>query len=87
MVAAAAGAASTLPGITSMLGAAQTEAPAADGVASEVADAGLGAADASAPLVAQVRDLSTGEVGVFNGLREVIVRDPQLANSILRAAR
>ena len=32
------------------------------------------------PLVAHVRDLSTGEISLFNGTREVIVRDPQLAN-------
>jgi len=87
IVAAAAGAASTLPGLTSVLGAAQNEAPALDTATSEAVDAGAGVADASAPLVAQVRDLSTGEIGVFNGLREVVVHDPQLANSILRAAR
>ena len=48
---------------------------------------GAGAADATQPLVAHVRDLSTGEIGVFNGTREVVVRDPELASRILRAAR
>jgi len=45
------------------------------------------AADATQPLVAHVRDLSTGEIGIFNGTSEFVVRDPALARSILRAAR
>ncbi len=92
MVAAAAGAASAIPGLTSALGAAQSEAPALDSAATDAAtadmtEAGAGVGDAGAPLVAHVRDLSTGEIGVFNGTTEVVVRDPQLANSIFRAAR
>jgi hypothetical protein len=92
MVAAAAGAASAIPGLTSVFGAAQTEAPAVEGAVAdtatlEAADAGIGAADSAVPLVAHVRDLSTGEIAVFNGTREVIVRDPQLANNLFRAAR
>jgi len=92
MVAAAAGVASAIPGLTNVLGAAQTEAPAVDGAVADTAtldatDAGVGVADSGAPLVAHVRDLSTGEIAVFNGTREVIVRDPQLANNLFRAAR
>jgi len=48
---------------------------------------GMTAADATQPLVAHVRDLSTGEIGIFNGTSEFVVRDPALARSILRAAR
>ncbi len=46
-----------------------------------------GAANLSEPLVAHVRDLSTGEISLFNGTQEVIVRNPQLANQLARAAR
>jgi hypothetical protein len=31
--------------------------------------------------------MSTGEISVFNGTREVILRDPQLAGRLARAAR
>jgi len=92
MVAAAAGAASAIPGLTSAIGVAQSEAPAldsatADAATTDATGAGAGMADAGAPLVAHVRDLSTGEIGVFNGTTEIVVRDPRLADSIFRAGR
>jgi hypothetical protein len=83
---AAAGVLSSVPGLSGLLSAGETEAPAAD--ASVVGgDAGAGAANLSDPLVAHVRDLSTGEISVFNGTREVIVRNPQLASQLARAVR
>ncbi|HEY5025125.1 MAG TPA: twin-arginine translocation signal domain-containing protein [Acidimicrobiales bacterium] len=86
MAVAAAGVLSSVPGLSSLLTAGETEAPAADAsVAGAGADAG--AADLSEPLVAHVRDLSTGEISLFNGTREVIVRNPQLASQLARAAR
>ncbi len=81
---AAAGVLSTVPGLSGLLGAAETEAPAAD---ASVVGADAGAANLSEPLVAHVRDLSTGEISLFNGTQEVIVRNPQLANQLARAAR
>jgi len=81
---AAAGVLSTVPGLSGLLGAAETEGPAAD---ASVAEADAGAANLSEPLVAHVRDLSTGEISLFNGTQEVIVRNPQLANQLARAAR
>ena len=81
---AAAGVLSTVPGLSGLLGAAETEGPAAD---ASVAGADAGAANLSEPLVAHVRDLSTGEISVFNGTQEVVVRNPQLANQLARAAR
>jgi len=81
---AAAGVLSSVPGLSGLLGAAETEAPAADAT---VAGADAGAANLAEPLVAHVRDMSTGEISVFNGTREVILRDPQLAGRLARAAR
>jgi hypothetical protein len=81
---AAAGLLSSVPGLSGLLGAAETEGPAAD---ASVAGADAGAANLSEPLVAHVRDASTGEISLFNGTREVIVRDPQLAGRLVRAAR
>ena len=72
---AAAGVLSTVPGLSGLLGAAS------------VVGADAGAANLSEPLVAHVRDLSTGEISLFNGTQEVIVRNPQLANQLARAAR
>ena len=84
MAVAAAGVLSSVPGLSSLLGAAESEAPAADAT---VAGTDAGAASLSDPLVAHVRDLSTGEISLFNGTREVIVRDPQLANRLARAVQ
>jgi hypothetical protein len=43
------------------------------------------AAAMAEPLVAQVRDFGTGEISIMSGLREVIVRDPQLVMRLLRS--
>jgi hypothetical protein len=81
---AAAGVLSSVPGLSGLVGAAEADAPALD---ASVAGAEGGAANLSEPLVAHVRDFSTGEISLFNGTREVIVRDPQLARHLVRAAR
>jgi hypothetical protein len=52
----------------------------------EAADLG-GDVAASNGVVAHVRDASTGEVAVFNGEQETVVRDRALANRLLRAAK
>ena len=44
----------------------------------------LAGASLDGPLVAHVKDLSTGEIGVYMGTSEVIVRDPQLAAMLYR---
>jgi hypothetical protein len=38
-------------------------------------------------VIAHVRDASKGEIAVFNGEQETVVRDRALANRLLRAAR
>ena len=83
----AAGALAALPGAPALIGAADTQGPADV----EEAQAALYGAESSAPLaepiVAHVRDLSTGEIGFFSGTREITVIDPKLAASIFRAIR
>ena len=81
---AAAGVLSTVPGLSGLITATETEGPAAD---TSVAGADTEAASLSEPLVAHVRDASTGEISLFNGAREIVVRDPQLAGRLVRAAR
>jgi hypothetical protein len=41
----------------------------------------------SDPVVAYVKDPSTGEISVMSGDREVSIRDPKLAAQITRAGR
>lgn len=52
---------------------------------SEVDPGDVPAAAMAEPMVAQVRDFTTGEVSLMYGLKEVIVRDPQLVLKRLRA--
>lgn len=79
---AAAGALSAVPGLPSLLSTADSEAPAADAAAGDVS-----AGELTEPLVAHVRNLSTGEISLFLGDNEVTYRDPQLAARLFRAAR
>jgi hypothetical protein len=85
---AGAGVMSQIPFLSSLVGAGEADAPAAAGAA-DAATAGTdeGAASLAQPLVAHVRDLSTGEIGIFNGTREGVVNDPQLAARLFHAAR
>ncbi len=76
---------SQVPFLSGLVGASEAEAPAAaDGAAAATDE---GAASLSEPLVAHIRDLSTGEIGIFNGTREIIVNDPQMAARLFQAAR
>jgi len=43
------------------------------------------AAAMAEPLVVQVRDFSSGEMSIMSGMREVVVRDPQLVMRLLKA--
>ena len=81
-----AGAISALPGLPAVVGALETQGPADAGAADAAVTDADGAA-MSEPLVAHVRDLATGEIGLFSGAREVTVLDPQLAARLIRAAR
>ena len=81
-----AGAISAVPGFPAIVGALETQGPADAGAAAAAVTDTDGAA-MSAPLVAHVRDLATGEIGLFSGAREITVLDPQLAARLIRAAR
>jgi hypothetical protein len=82
----AVGALSAIPGLPALMGAAETQGPAdagaADAVASDTESVAL-----SDPLIAHVKDLGTGEIGLFSGTREVSLFDPQLAARLARAFR
>jgi len=80
MAVAAAGMATVLaPAVTT----AESEAPAA-GSAASAADGAT--ATMSEPLVAHVRDLASGEIGLYSGTREVTFHDTGLANRLFNAS-
>jgi hypothetical protein len=81
--AAAVAVAGSVPGLSGLIAGTAAEAPAVEtGVANVEGEAGI----LSEPLVAQVKDLSTGEISLFQGEREVVVRSPALARSLMSAA-
>jgi hypothetical protein len=82
-VAVAAGAMSSIPGLPALIGAAETQGP-ADVGAAESATAETGLLTRGEP-VAHVRDLASGEIGLFAGTREIAVLDPRLAAAPVRA--
>lgn len=82
--AAAVAVASSVPGISTLVASTAPEAPAIDtGVSDAASDGGA----LTEPLVAQVKDLDTGEISLFQGEREVVVHSPALARSLASAAR
>jgi hypothetical protein len=84
LTAAAVGVVTSVPGWSGLLTSGMASAPAAQEDATEV-DGEMGTV--SQPLFAQVKDLSTGEISVFQGEREVIIRDAAVANRLFSAAR
>lgn len=82
----AAGALATTPALPAAVGALEATGPSDAGAA----DAALTDADATSlgePLIAHIRDLASGEIGVFAGTREITVLDPVLAARLARAIR
>jgi hypothetical protein len=75
------GAAAALPGWVPALSAVESEAPAADSAVA--GESGV----MTEPLVAHIRDLSTGEIGLFSGEQEIVVHDPALANRLFNSFR
>ncbi len=82
--AAAVAVASSVPGISTLVATTAADAPTVD---TEVSDAADTSGSLTEPLVAQVKDLSTGEISLFQGEREIVVRSPALARSLMSAAR
>jgi hypothetical protein len=78
---AAAGVMTAVPGLASGLVVAEEEAPGAASVVEGEAPT------MTEPLVAHVRDLATGEIGLFSGTQEVVFHDPALAARLFHASR
>jgi hypothetical protein len=83
VTAAAVGVVTTVPGLSGLLLGAGSDAPAVDAGAGEAeADAG----ELSQPLLAQIRDLRTGEISLLQGEREIVIRNPGVARTLFAAA-
>ena len=80
-----AGAISAIPGLPALVGVADTQGPADLGAAETAATDAETSVAMSEPLIAHIRDLGTGEIGLFAGTREITVLNPQLAASLFRA--
>ena len=83
----AAGTLSALPGLPALVGAVETQGPADAGEAQAALAEGESSLSMTEPLVAHVRDVATGEIGLFSGTREITVLDPRLAAALVRAVR
>jgi hypothetical protein len=83
----AAGAIASVPGLPAVVGLAETQGPADTGAAESAVAETETMGSVSEPIVAHIRDLASGEIGLFSGTGEITVHDPALAASILRAMR
>ena len=73
-----------VPGLPGLLAGGASEAPAVETGLTETE----GAAGAlTEPLLAHVTDLNTGEITLFQGEQEIVVRNPALARQIYSATR
>ncbi len=79
---AAVGVAGSMPGLGGLLTAGASDAPAVEPEAAEVSeDAGT----LTGPLLAHITDLSSGEITLFQGEQELVVRNPALARQLYSA--
>ncbi len=83
----AAGAISAIPGLPALVGVADTQGPADVGAAETAVTDAESSASMTEPLIAHIRDLGTGEIGLFSGTKEITVLNPQLAASLFKAMR
>jgi hypothetical protein len=79
-------------GLPSILSSGAGEAPEVEGDASATAvestagSASAGAANMSQPVLAQVKNVSTGEISIYSGEQEITYLDPEMAARLVRAA-
>jgi len=83
ITAAAVGLVGAVPGLPTLLLGASNDAPAVD---TGIGEADGAAAGLSEPLIAHVSDVRAGQISLFQGEREVVVRSPDLARQLYRAA-
>jgi hypothetical protein len=80
----AAGALSAIPGLPALVGVAETQGPADVGTAESAVTEAESSSALSEPLIAHIRDLGTGEIGIFSGTKEITVLNPQPCHRIVK---
>jgi hypothetical protein len=86
----AAGTLSALPAAPAVLNALESQGPADAGAADAATTEAMTAGEATAgsltqPIIAHVQDLANGEIALYSGTSQFIVKDPQLAARLARA--
>jgi hypothetical protein len=79
------GLAASAPGSTALLSTIETDGPAVDTGAASAADVAV--PTMTDPVVAHVTDVATGEISIYSGTQEVVLRNPALAAQLVRASR
>lgn len=94
LAAGAAAVVGSIPNVGSLLTSAESDAPAAEGGAASAASAASAAtagaelsSSASEPIIAHVVDAGTGEINLYQGTAQVVVRNPGLAQAVARLAQ
>jgi hypothetical protein len=80
---AAIAAAVAAPAMPALLATAGADAPEAESEAAGIAQSSTGAAG---PVIAQLKDLASGEISIYTGTQEIVYRDPEMAARLARAA-
>ena len=84
-VIAAAGAATAIPGLLPVLAGADAAEPTTGPPATNSGSTTDATGPMTEPLVAHIRNLSTGEIGLFSGEKEIVIHNRQLARSLFSA--
>jgi len=86
MAVAVAGVATSMPLLSEVTQAAPAPEAASVGSQAAASEGGEGA-QLTQDLVAHVRDLSSGEINLYIGERQIVVNDPGLARALFQASR
>jgi hypothetical protein len=81
LTAAAVGVVGSVPGLSGFLVGGAAEAPALETGATEAEGGAM-----AEPLLAQIKDVNTGEISLFQGEREIVIHDSTIARSLANAA-
>lgn len=87
VAAAVTGLVASVPGASVLIGALESDGPAGETASADSVGAEASAGSLDEPLVAHIKDAEAGEISLFRGTREIVVRDSALASRLIRASR
>lgn len=86
-VIAATGAATAIPALLPILAGADEAEPKPGSSATAGATTNPASLPMTEPLVAHLRNISTGEIGLYSGEQEIVIHNRQLAQALFNASR